>query len=191
MEKNTNDTEIDHEQDGVNGPTGDRGKELDGNGDEREPEIMAEVPEDGVEEQLSKEKDRYLRLFAEFENYKRRTTKERMELYKTAGQEIMLALLPVMDDFDRALKEIAKTEDDEAIRGVSLIREKLRETLNLKGLREIEVVPGADFDPEVHDAITRIPAPNPALKGKIADVVEKGYSLGDKIIIHPKVVVGN
>lgn len=148
-----------------------------------------------AEEQLAKdlaqEKDKFLRLFAEFENYKKRTSKERMELFKTAGQEVIVSLLPVMDDFDRALKELAKSEDQEMFKGVSLIGNKLSETLKSKGLELVEAAQGDTFDADLHDAITQIPAPNKKLKGKLIDVVEKGYKLGDKIIRHPKVVVGN
>lgn len=144
-----------------------------------------------LQEDLNKEKDRFLRLFAEFENYKKRTSKERMDLFKTAGQEVILSLLPVLDDFDRALKEIAKSGDEAMFKGVELISNKLRETLKSKGLQDIEVNPGDGFDAEIHDAITQIPAPNKKLKGKVIDIIQKGYSLGDKIIRHPKVVVGN
>ena len=144
-----------------------------------------------LEEELAKEKDKFLRLFAEFENYKKRTSKERMDLFKTAGQEVMMALLPILDDFDRALKELSKSGDKEMFKGIELIQIKFREALKSKGLEEIKTKEGASFDPEVHDAITQIPAPNKKLKGKIVDVIEKGYSLGDKIIRHPKVVVGN
>ncbi len=147
--------------------------------------------EDELREELGKEKDKFLRLFAEFENYKRRTSKERMELFKTAGQEIMVSLLPVLDDFDRALKELSKADDDELLKGVKLIRGKFRETLNSKGLQEVGTEQGDAFDAEIHEAITQIPSPNKKLKGKIIDVIEKGYKLGDKIIRHPKVVVGN
>ena len=147
--------------------------------------------EELLREDLGKEKDKFLRLFAEFENYKRRTSKERMELFKTAGQEIMVSLLPVLDDFDRALKELDRSDDDELLKGVQLIRAKFGETLNSKGLQEVEVKQGEVFDAELHEAITQIPAPSKKLKGKIIDVIEKGYMLGDKIIRHPKVVVGN
>lgn len=147
--------------------------------------------EEQLSEELAKEKDKFLRLFAEFENYKRRTSKERMELFKTAGQEIMVSLLPVLDDFDRALKELAKADDDELLKGVQLIRGKFRETLNSKGLQEVGTKQGDTFDAEIHEAITQIPAPKKKLKGKVIDVIEKGYMLGDKIIRHPKVVVGN
>ncbi|UII75119.1 nucleotide exchange factor GrpE [Flagellimonas sp. HMM57] len=147
--------------------------------------------EERLREDLAKEKDKFLRLFAEFENFKRRTSKERVELFKTAGQEVIVSLLPVMDDFDRALKEISKSEDKEMFKGVELISNKFKETLKGKGLEQVEVGAGDVFDAEVHDAITQIPAPSKKMKGKIIDVVEKGFKLGDRIIRHPKVVVGN
>ena len=147
--------------------------------------------EDQLRNDLAKEKDKFLRLFAEFENFKRRTSKERMELFKTAGQEVIVSLLPVLDDFDRALKELAKSEDKEMFKGVELISNKFKETLKAKGLEQIEVGEGDTFDAEVHEAITQIPAPNKKMKGKIIDVIEKGFKLGDRIIRHPKVVVGN
>lgn len=157
-------------------------------GEEETPEMSIT---EKLEEDLSKEKDKFLRLFAEFENYKKRTSKERMDLFKTAGQEIMVAMLPIMDDFDRALNEISKSSDKDMFKGVELINNKFREALKGKGLQEVEVKSGDTFDAEVHDAITQIPAPDKKLKGKIIDVVEKGFKLGDKIIRHPKVVVGN
>lgn len=147
--------------------------------------------EEKLREDLAKEKEKFLRLFAEFENYKRRTSKERMDLFKTAGQEVIVAMLPILDDFDRALKELSKSEDKEMFKGVELISNKFRETLKNKGLEQVEAEPGDTFDAEVHDAITQIPAPDKKMKGKIIDVVEKGFKLGDRIIRHPKVVVGN
>ena len=162
--------------------------ESEGGTDENGEELSVE---DQLREDLAKEKDKFLRLFAEFENYKRRTSKERMELFKTAGQEVIVSLLPVLDDFDRALKELSKSEDKEMFKGVELIHNKFKETLKTNGLQEIKIKQGDAFDAEVHDAITQIPAPDKKLKGKIIDVVEKGFTLGDKIIRHPKVVVGN
>lgn len=147
--------------------------------------------ENQLREDLAKEKDKFLRLFAEFENFKKRTSKERMDLFKTAGQEVIVALLPILDDFDRALKELSKSEDKEMLKGVELINNKFRETLKNKGLEQIEVGEGDVFDAEVHDAITQIPAPDKKMKGKVLDVVEQGFKLGDRIIRHPKVVVGN
>lgn len=157
-------------------------------------EEQAIAEELSVEEQmaldLANEKDKYLRLFAEFENYKRRTTKERIELFKTANQEVLLALLPVLDDFDRAITEISKTDDGPLLEGVALINEKLKTTLVSKGLEQVDVKVGDVFDADFAEAITQIPAPSDKLKGKIVDVLEKGYKLGDKIIRYPKVVIG-
>ena len=177
----TDNTEIDQELDEVT---------LDNNANEEQ----AIAEEFSVEEQmaldLANEKDKYLRLFAEFENYKRRTTKERIELFKTANQEVLLALLPVLDDFDRAITEISKTDDGPLLEGVALINEKLKTTLVSKGLEQVDVKVGDVFDADFAEAITQIPAPSDKLKGKIVDVLEKGYKLGDKIIRYPKVVIG-
>lgn len=146
--------------------------------------------EPSVEELVQKEKDRYLRLFAEFENYKKRTSRERMEMFKTANEELMTVLLPILDDFDRGLAEIGKAKDINLLKGMELINSKLKNVLRQKGLSRIEVKEGDTFDAEIHEAITQIPAPNKKLKGKIIDVTEKGYKLGDKIIRYPKVVIG-
>ena len=143
-----------------------------------------------LQEEFQREKDRYLRLFAEFENFKKRTARERVDMFKTAGADVIGSLLPVLDDFERALKEIEKSEDDSLHKGVELIHNKLRETLKSKGLHLMDVKPGDAFDADSHEAITQIPAPEDKLKGKIIDVVEKGYTLGDKIIRYPKVVIG-
>ncbi|SNR31809.1 molecular chaperone GrpE [Maribacter sedimenticola] len=153
--------------------------------------VEERTEEEVLREDLAKEKDKFLRLFAEFENYKKRTSKERMDLFKTAGQEVIVSLLPVLDDFDRAMKELAKSDDEEMFKGIELINVKLRETLKSKGLQMLEVNTGDVFDAEIHEAITQIPAPDEKMKGKIIDVIEKGFSLGDRIIRHPKVVVGN
>ncbi len=144
-----------------------------------------------AQEALQNEKDKFLRLFAEFENYKKRTSKERIELFKTAGQEVLQAILPVLDDFDRAQKEIQKSEDEALKQGVDLIHNKLKETLKAKGLELITVEAGDVFDADKHEAITQIPAPSEDMKGKIIDVIEKGYKLGEKTIRYPKVVTGN
>ena len=160
---------------------------------------QAEIPvvemtnEEKLEEELAKEKDKFLRLFAEFENFKKRTAKERMDLFKTANQEVLQAILPVLDDFDRALIQIAKsdtTEEQILLKGVELIHEKLKSTLVSKGLEQVEIKTGDDFNADFAEAITQIPAPSDDLKGKIVDVIEKGYKLGDKIIRFPKVIIG-
>jgi molecular chaperone GrpE len=177
----TENTEIDQEIDEVTLENNANGEQL----------IIEELSvEEQLTQDLAKEKDKYLRLFAEFENYKRRTSKERIELFKTANQEVLLAMLPVLDDFDRAMVEISKSEDEHLLKGVELIHEKLKNTLVSKGLEQVEVKAGDPFDADFAEAITQIPAPSPKLKGKIVDVLEKGYKLGDKIIRFPKVVIG-
>lgn len=177
----TENTEIDKELDEITLEANANGEQL----------IVEEL---SVEEQQAKdlahEKDKFLRLFAEFENYKRRTSKERMELYKTANQEVLQAMLPVMDDFDRASVEIAKSDDENLIKGIELIHTKLRDTLFSKGLEVVHIKTGDAFNADFAEAITQIPAGD-KLKGKIVDVIEKGYKLGDKIIRFPKVVIGN
>ena len=156
---------------------------------EVEVEVVKEEPTS--EEIIIAEKDKFLRLFAEFENYKKRTTRERIELFKTAGQEVMTSLLPVVDDFERALSHIEENKETEELRkGVLLIYQKLYNTLEQKGLSKVETNAGDTFDAEIHEAITQIPAPSKDLKGKVIDCVEKGYKLGDKIIRYPKVVIG-
>lgn len=159
--------------------------------DEPEQGSQATTELDALQEELGKEKDKFIRLFAEFENYKKRTNRERMELFKTAGQEVITALLPVLDDMDRAVKELDRSGNEELFKGVELIRVKFKDTMRNKGLEDITVKEGDTFDPEVHEAVTQIPAPRKNLKGKVVDVIEKGYKLGDRIIRHPKVVVGN
>ena len=155
---------------------------------EENKEVVKEEPT--AEEIIQVEKDKYLRLFAEFENYKKRTTRERIELYKTAGQELMTSLLPIMDDFDRGLAEIKKAKDKELLKGMQLINDKLKKTLEQKGLTLMTVKAGDVFDADIHEAITQIPAPTDKLKGKVIDCIENGYQLGDKIIRFPKVVIG-
>lgn len=147
--------------------------------------------EEQLQEELAKEKDKFLRLFAEFENYKKRTAKERIDLFKTANKEVLEAMLPVLDDFDRAWAQISKSEDEALVKGVELIHEKLKSTLSSKGLELVEIKVGDNFDADFAEAITQIPAPSEDLKGKIVDVIEKGYKLGDRIIRFPKVVIGN
>jgi len=154
-----------------------------------EQEVVSEVDE--LKEALDKEKNNFLRLFAEFENYKKRTSKERIELFSTANKELMTVLLPILDDFERGLNEIEKSSDKALLTGMQLISNKLKNTLNQKGLKEMEIKQGDTFDAEIHEAISQIPAPSKKLKGKIIDVVEKGYQLGETIIRFPKVVLGN
>ena len=143
-----------------------------------------------LEEALNVEKEKYLRLFAEFENYKKRTSKERLELFKTANQEVLTALIPALDDFDRATEQAQKVDATAEVEGFILIHNKFVEILKSQGLEASVVEKGIKFDAEIHEAITQIPAPTDAEKGKIIDVIEKGYQLGEKIIRYPKVVVG-
>jgi len=136
-------------------------------------------------------KDRYLRIYADFENYRKRTSKERLELFSTANQELMTAMLPVLDDFERAIKQIPEGDDSNAfVEGIKLIQDKYRNTLVQKGLRSLEIKPTDVFDVELMEAITKIPAPMPEMKGAVVDVIEQGYKLGEKVIRFAKVVVG-
>ena len=182
MEKDIPNQEVDNEQ--VSG-------EADNNDNENieNESVTSEV--DALKLEVGKEKDNFLRLFAEFENYKKRTSKERIELFSTANKELMTVLLPILDDFERGLKEIEKSSDKVLLEGTQLIYNKFKNTLNQKGLKEMEVKQGDVFDAEIHEAISQIPAPSKKLKGKIIDTVEKGYKLGDTIIRFPKVVLGN
>ena len=149
-----------------------------------------QVEEINLEEQVKNEKDKFLRLFAEFENYKRRTAKERIELFSTASEEVMISLLPVLDDFDRASVEIEKDKENEILKGILLIKNKLFDSLKSKGLSLVTVNKGEDFNADNHEAVTQIPAPSKDMQGKIIDVIEKGYKLGDKVIRYPKVIIG-
>ena len=155
----------------------------------KEKDLGVDVVKNDVDD-IQKEKEKFLRLFAEFENYKKRTSRERIELFSTASQELMTSLLPVLDDFDRANQEIIKNSEDEIYKGVSLIQNKLFDTLKSKGLKIVEVNKGDLFDADDHEAVTQIAAPSEDLKGKIIDVIEKGYKLGEKVIRYPKVVIG-
>ena len=152
-------------------------------------ENMAVQP--SAEELLAEEKDRYIRLYAEFENFKKRSAKERMEFFQYANQDMMVSMLGVLDDFERALKEIAKNGNPADLQGVELIYQKFKSKLVEKGLKPVEVKAGDDFDVNLHEAITQIPAPTEDLKGKIVDVIETGYQLHDKVIRFAKVVTGN
>ena len=155
----------------------------------KKPTLKSQI--ESLQNEIKEEKDKFLRLFAEFENYKKRTSKERLDLYKTASQELMTALLPIIDDLKRASAEFEKSKEKSLVEGVSLINNKFSDTLKSQGLVLIEVKKGDEFDAEIHEAITQIPAENDKMKGKIIDITEQGYKLGEKIIRYPKVVVGN
>ena len=158
--------------------------------DKNNESVEKKVEEVGFDELLKIEKDKFLRLFAEFENYKRRTAKERIELFSTASEEVMVSLLPVLDDFDRASVEIEKDKENETLKGILLIKNKLFDSLKSKGLSLVEISKGDDFNADDHEAVTQIPAPSKNMQGKIIDIIEKGYKLGDKVIRYPKVVIG-
>jgi molecular chaperone GrpE len=142
-------------------------------------------------QKLDEMNDKYLRLFSEFDNFRKRTQKERLELFKTASEDVMVSLLPVLDDFERALKAVDDNGADENHKeGIELIYNKFKNTLQQKGLQSLDSM-GQEFDTDYHEAITNIPAPSPDMKGKVVDVIEKGYKLNDKVIRFAKVVVGN
>ncbi|GER59749.1 nucleotide exchange factor GrpE [Patiriisocius marinus] len=183
MSEETKNTDAALEGELLNDVTIDEGNTV----DEAEAEMSTE---EKLNQELQQEKEKFLRLFAEFENYKKRTSKERMELFKTAGQEVMVSMLPVLDDFERALKDFSDDKDDVHVQGMILINNKLNEALKQKGLTVSETAVGDTFNADLHEAITQIPAPSDDMKGKIIDIIEKGYALGDKIIRYPKVVIG-
>jgi molecular chaperone GrpE len=147
-------------------------------------------PEELLKQELGIANDRYLRLYAEFDNFRRRTAKEREDARKSEGKDVIVALLPVLDDFDRAIRSMENSTDVTAVKeGVVLIQNKLKNVLSQKGLKEMQSI-GAAFDPEIHEAITNIPAPSDDMKGKVVDEMEKGYYLNDKVARFAKVIVG-
>ena len=155
-----------------------------------EPAANPEPASNKTEAELADMKDKYLRLYSEFDNYKRRTSKERMDLLKTANQEMVVALLPVVDDFERARQSMQQAQDITSVKeGVELIYNKLANILQQKGLRPMNTI-GTPFDAEIQEAITQVPAPDESMKGKVIDEVEKGYYLNEKVIRFAKVVIG-
>lgn len=150
------------------------------------PEVVNELKK--LQDELAEAKDKYLRLYAEFENHRRRTAKEKIDLIQTGGEQILKALLPVADDFDRAEKSFKETNTKES-EGFFLIQNKFKKILEQQGIKEM-VMESGEFNPDLHEAITQVPAPSESQKGKIVDVVEKGYLLTDRVIRHAKVVVG-
>ena len=151
---------------------------------------MTDDGDSGLQKDLDEARDKYLRLAAEFDNYKRRTSRERLELIQTAGKEIVESMLDVIDDSERAAKNLDSSDDVAQIKsGVMLVFNKLKSTMQAKGLKVMEAQ-GTDFDPELHEAITEVPAGNDAMVGKVIDVIVPGYYLNDKLIRHAKVVVG-
>lgn len=137
-------------------------------------------------------KDKYLRLYSEFENFRRRTSKEKSDLIKSANEDVLVAMLPIIDDFERAMKSMESSEDINALKeGVDLIYNKLYKTLENKGLKPMESPIGKEFDSEIQEAITQAPAPSEDLKGKVIDQIEKGYCLNEKVIRYAKVIIGS
>ncbi|MFD2966464.1 nucleotide exchange factor GrpE [Sphingobacterium bambusae] len=155
-------------------------------------EATAEVSEEEkLRSELSVATDKYARLFAEFDNYKKRTSKERVELIQSASKDVLNKLLPVLDDLDRALTAMQTAQEIESVKqGIDLVNQKFRKTLSQEGLKEMEDLIGKPFDPEFQEAITAIPSPSPDWKNKVIDVVEKGYFLNDKVVRFAKVVIG-
>ncbi len=157
-------------------------------------EETEEVEIDEVEKltaDLAEAKDKYLRLYSEFDNYRRRTSKEKLDLMQTAGERIITELIPVLDDFERAIKSADSKDEAAMLEGLNLISQKFEKTLHGQGLKEMETPVGTDFDPDIHEAITQIPASKKKLKGKIVDTIEKGYYLGEKVIRFAKIVTGS
>jgi molecular chaperone GrpE len=152
-----------------------------------EPKFQAELKK--LQDELTESKDKYLRLYSEFENFRRRTAREKMDMIQTANEDLIKSLLPVLDDFERAEKAFHGTESKE-LEGFLLIYNKFRKTLEQAGVKTMELQAGADFNADVHEAITQVPAPEEKLKGKIMDVVEKGFLINEKVIRYAKVVVG-
>jgi molecular chaperone GrpE len=183
-----NDEQITSENQGVN-------QEEMPNEEQITAESKSETGELSQEEKLQKEvaelKDKYVRLYSEFENYRRRTSKERLDLIKTASQDLMIEIIPIIDDFERAFKASENEDNPVKVRdGNQLVFHKLVKILENKGLKPMEDLVGKPFDPETQEAITQIPSPTAEMKGKIVDVVERGYTLGDKVIRYAKVVTG-
>lgn len=156
-----------------------------------------EVEEQEIDEvekltnEVAESKDKYLRLYSEFDNYRRRTSKEKLELMQTAGERIISELIPVLDDFERAVKSADSKDETSILEGLGLISQKFEKTLQSQGLKVMETPLGTDFDPDIHEAITQILAPKKKLQGKIVDTIEKGYYLGEKVIRFAKVVTGS
>lgn len=163
---------------------------IEDNTTENQEETIELSVEEKLNAELAESKDKYIRLSAEFDNYRKRTSKERVELIQSAGKDVITKLLSTVDDFDRALKAMETATDVESIKtGIDIVNNKFRQTLEQQGLKEMDVL-GKEFDPDLQEAITAIPAPTPDLKNKVIDVIEKGYYLNDKVIRHAKVIIG-
>lgn len=173
-------TDVDETAEVKSGPEGATGEETD----------KRQQNEKALEEKLAESQDKYLRLSAEFDNYRKRTLKEKMDIYKYAGEDLLKKILPLMDDFERALKHMENTTECKGIReGVDLIYCKFSEFLRQEGVTEIEALNG-NLDVDLHDAVAKVPVPEEERKGKIVEVISKGYYLKDKVLRHSKVVIG-
>ncbi len=155
----------------------------------------AELPVENIDiqklkDELSGAKDKYLRLYSEFENFRRRTAKEKLEMIQSANEQLVKSLIPVLDDFERAEKSFADKNDNDS-EGFKLIQSKFKKVLDMYGVKAMDVKAGSDFNTDLHEAITQVPSPDPSLKGKVVDVVEKGYLLNEKVVRFAKVVVGS
>ncbi len=166
--------------------------DIEGQSEEKEEQPEEELSEtEKLSRELAEQKDKFIRLYSEFENFRRRTAKEKIDLISTASEGLMKELIPVLDDFDRAMKSFEDATEVEPVKeGISLIQDKFQKTLAAKGLKPIEDAKGKEFDTEFHEAVTQFPAPSEDMKGKVIDQVEQGYMLGEKVIRYSKVVVG-
>jgi len=157
---------------------------------DQEQENSADTKQVSWEEKAAELNDKYLRLYSEFDNYRKRTIKEKADIIKSASKDIIQDLLPVVDDFDRTMQALNDSKDIDAFaEGVKLVQHKFKSILEKQGLQHVEAK-GETFDPELHEAVTKIPAPSDELKGKVVDVIEKGYHLNEKVLRYAKVVVG-
>jgi len=191
MEKNTQPEEqIDKKEELVEESPSTTDKKSDTEQPEQEKPEEPLDPFKKLQDDLSEAKDKYVRLYAEFDNHRRRTSKEKLELIQNANEELIVAMLPIMDDFERAEK--ASTEAEKAgAEGFLLIKNKLVKVMDQYGVKVMDIAAGSDFDPDFHEAITQVPSPDEAMKGKIVDVIEKGYLLNEKVIRFAKVVIGS
>jgi molecular chaperone GrpE len=189
MSKNKVKSEAEEPLEGVENTTDQSAENL---GSESAVEASNETENMDVDAQLQQERDKYLRLYSEFENFRRRTAKDRLDWMQTASKDVLVSMLPVVDDFERALKAVENLSETEkkAVEGFDLIHKKMVGIFTKVGLKPMESI-GQPFDAEIHEAITQFPAPSENLKGKVIDEVEKGYYLNDKVIRFAKVVVGN
>lgn len=143
-----------------------------------------------IQAELAEQKEKFIRLYSEFENFRRRTAKEKLELIQSANEQLIKTLLPIIDDFDRAAKS-SEDKNDKELEGFFLIHSKFKKVLDQAGVKSMDIKAGSEFNADLHEAITQIPAPDETLKGKIVDVIEPGYLLNDKVIRFAKVVIGN